>query len=237
MSDTVFEAATLIIPLVFAIVFHEIAHGLMARALGDPTASERGRLTLNPIKHVDPIGTVVLPGILALAHLPVFGWAKPVPVIASRMRNPRVGMMLTAAAGPGMNLIMALLSAVLIGLMVRIYGEQAPAGVGLFLFKNLINFIQINVFLALFNLLPIPPFDGSHIVEGLLPRSLAHGFAKLRNLGFALALVVLVVLPRVMPQYDIIGTVVGPPFDWTLDRLGAVIETVSGQHVSPDKLA
>jgi len=178
-----------------------------------------------------------LPGMLALAHLPVFGWAKPVPVIAARMRNPRVGMMLTAAAGPGMNLIMALLTAVLIGMMVRGYGDQSPTGVGLFLFKNLVNFIQINVFLALFNLLPIPPFDGSHIVEGLLPRSLAQAFGKLRNLGFALALIVLVVLPRVMPQYDIIGTVVGPPFEWTLDRLGTVIEAVSGQHVSPDKIA
>ncbi len=236
MSDTFFEAATLIIPLVFAIVFHEIAHGLMARTLGDPTASERGRLTLNPLKHVDPIGTVVLPGMLALAHLPVFGWAKPVPVIAARMRNPRVGMMLTAAAGPGMNLIMALLTAVLIGLMVRAYGDQSPTGVGLFVFKNLVNFIQINVFLALFNLLPIPPFDGSHIVEGLLPRALARGFGKLRNLGFALALIVLVVLPQVMPGLDIVGRVVGPPFEWTLDRLGSVIEAVSGQQASPEKV-
>jgi Zn-dependent protease len=94
------QIVMLALPLIFAIVFHEVAHGWAARALGDPTAHEAKRLSLNPLRHVDPIGTVVLPGLLALAHLPVFGWAKPVPVNGWRMRNPRVGMMLVAAAGP-----------------------------------------------------------------------------------------------------------------------------------------
>ena len=106
MNDTMMQAGALIVPLIFAIVFHEVAHGLMARALGDPTAQERGRLSLNPLKHVDPIGTVLVPGALKLMGLPVFGWAKPVPVNFARLRHPRSGMMLVAAAGPGSNLIM-----------------------------------------------------------------------------------------------------------------------------------
>ncbi|MFM5907361.1 MAG: site-2 protease family protein, partial [Novosphingobium sp.] len=111
MNDTLLKAAALIVPMVFAIVFHEVAHGLSAKWLGDPTAQERGRLSLNPIRHVDPVGTVVLPGALALLGLPVFGWAKPVPVIPQRMRNPRIGMMLSAAAGPASNFIQALVGA------------------------------------------------------------------------------------------------------------------------------
>ena len=158
MNETLFQALTLIIPLVFAIVFHEVAHGMMARALGDPTAEEMNRLSLNPLRHVDPIGTVVLPGILALLHAPIFGWAKPVPVNMWRLRNPRVGMMLVAAAGPATNLVMAGVGAVLLGLLSRALGGiQLPDGVDKFLAANLINFLQINVFLALFNLLPIPP--------------------------------------------------------------------------------
>ena len=199
MSESIYEALTLIVPLVLAIVFHEVAHGLMARQMGDPTAAERRRLSLNPLRHVDPIGTVVLPGMLALAHLPVFGWAKPVPVIAARMRHPRLGMMLTAAAGPGMNLIMALLSAVLIGLLVRLNPEpQNPPEVIAFVAANLVNFIQINTFLAIFILLPLPPFDGSHIVEGVLPRPLALRYASVRKFGFMLMLIVLVVLPTIL---------------------------------------
>ena len=109
MNDTLSTALALIPALVFAIVFHEVAHGFVARLLGDPTASEQRRLSLNPLRHVDPIGTVVLPGILALTGAPVFGWAKPVPVIKGRLRNPRRDMMIVAAAGPGSNLVMALL--------------------------------------------------------------------------------------------------------------------------------
>ena len=217
MSQTVYQAAALIVPLVFAIVFHEVAHGYVARLLGDGTAERMGRLTLNPLRHVDPIGTVVLPGMLALAHLPVFGWAKPVPVVPQRMGNPRRDMMLVAAAGPGSNLVLAALGAVLLGLMVRaVGGEGAPGSAAGFVALNLLNFVTINVFLALFNLLPIPPFDGSHIVEGLLPDRAAEAFGKVRRLGFALALVVLIVLPTLIPGFDPVGRWVGPPVEWMI---------------------
>ena len=128
MIDTIYQAAALIIPLVLGIVFHEVAHGWTARALGDPTAAELNRLSLNPLRHVDPVGTILVPGMLKLAGLPVFGWAKPVPVVQQRLRNPRWGMMLVAIAGPGMNLLMALAGAVLLGLLVAPFRDAAPGG-------------------------------------------------------------------------------------------------------------
>ena len=229
MNETIIQAAALIVPLVFAIVFHEVAHGLMARRLGDPTAQEQGRLSLNPLRHVDPIGTVVLPGILALTHLPVFGWAKPVPVNFARLRHPRRDMMLVGAAGPGSNLIMAAIAAVVLGLVLRPYaGAQEPTGVMGFVILNLFNFISINVFLALFNLLPIPPFDGSHIVEGLLPRRLVPAFNGLRRYGFVLVLLVIVVLPQMIPGFDPVGKVVLPPVKWLTEHYLALAQLVAG---------
>lgn len=233
MNNTLIQAAALIVPPVLAIVFHEVAHGWVANLLGDPTAAERRRLTLNPIRHVDPIGTVVLPGMLALAHLPVFGWAKPVPVDPRRMRNPRRDMMLVAFAGPATNLIMALVGAVLLGLLVRAHANvEHPSGLAGFVALNLVNFLMINVFLALFNLLPIPPFDGSHIAEGLLPLRMAQAYARLRKLGFMLVLVLLVVLPRLVPGFDPVGTVVGPPVDWLTGHYLALADWVAGTSSS-----
>ena len=227
-SDIIMQAAALIVPLIFAIVFHEVAHGLMARALGDPTAEERGRLSLNPLRHVDPIGTVVLPGILALAHLPVFGWAKPVPVVAERLRHPRRDMMLVGAAGPGSNLIMAAIAALVLGIVLRPYGAvQEPSGVIGFIVLNLFNFISINVFLALFNLLPIPPFDGSHIVEGLLPMPLARGYAKFRPVGMLIPLVLLVVLPVFVPGFNVIKYIIGP-VEWVVGGYVKLVALVAG---------
>ena len=229
MTNPIYDALTLIIPLVMAIVFHEVAHGWVARMLGDPTASEMNRLSLNPLRHVDPVGTVILPGFLALVKAPVFGWAKPVPVNKWRLRNPRVGMMLVAAAGPGMNLVMAAVGAVLLGLLLRPYaGAQDPTGAMLFLMKNLSNFLSINIFLALFNLLPIPPFDGSHIAEGLLPGPLARGYGSLRRYGFTFMLVLLVVLPSLIPGFDLVGKVVGPPFDWLTQHYLALAKVFAG---------
>ncbi len=229
MNDTLFQALALIIPLVFSIVFHEVAHGLMARALGDPTAEERGRLSLNPLRHVDPIGTVVLPGFLALIKAPVFGWARPVPVNKYRLRNPRFGMMAVAIAGPGMNLIMAGIGAVVLGLLSRSYaGVQLPTRVDEFVAANLVNFLQINIFLALFNLLPIPPFDGSHIVEGLLPRAAAKAYASVRRYGFTLVIVMLLVLPKVIPGFDLVGRYVVPPVQWLTDIYLALAGLVAG---------
>ena len=119
MDGTVLNIAALVPALVFAIVFHEVAHGWTALALGDPTAKERRRLSLNPIRHVDPFGTLILPGLLALTGAPVFGWAKPVPVNKWRLDNPRFGMMAVAAAGPGTNLVLAAIGAVLLGIFLR----------------------------------------------------------------------------------------------------------------------
>ena len=214
MDGILYNALALIVPLVIAVVFHEVSHGYVARLLGDPTAHERKRLSLNPIRHVDPVGTVLLPGGLALAGLPVFGWAKPVPVNARRLRNPRYGMMAVAAAGPASNFIMAAIGAIALGIMLQFYGPlQQPTGAMAFLALNLVNFIAINIFLALFNLLPIPPFDGSHIVEGLLPRSAASKYAALQKYGILLMVLLLVVIPYVAPQYGIVDRIVGPPFD------------------------
>ncbi len=228
MIDTIYQAAALIIPLVVAIVFHEVAHGWTARALGDPTAAELNRLSLNPLRHVDPVGTIILPGMLKLAGLPVFGWAKPVPVVQERLRNPRVGMMLVAVAGPGMNLLMALAGAVALGLLVAPYRDAEPTGVTAFLMLNLVNFLAINVFLALFNLLPIPPFDGSHVVEGLLPRRAAAAYAATRPYAFFLMVGLLVVLPTIAPELDVVRRFLLPPVDWAMDQYLLIVKAVAG---------
>ena len=223
MNETLLKAAALIVPLVIAIVFHEVAHGLAARTLGDKTAQEMKRLSLNPLRHVDPIGTVVLPGFLALASLPVFGWAKPVPVNARRLRSPRRDMMLVAAAGPGMNLALGVIGAVLLGLLMRsLAGAQDASLLVGFIGLNLVNFVMLNVFLALFNLLPVPPFDGSHILEGMLPREAAIKFASMRRQGFALVLILLVGIPALIPSFDIVGWLVWPPVKWLIDHYMAL---------------
>ncbi|MCJ2188922.1 site-2 protease family protein [Novosphingobium beihaiensis] len=213
MNDTVLQIAAIIIPLIIAIVFHEIAHGLVARMLGDPTAHEQRRLSLNPLRHVDPFGTLILPAILWLTTHTAFGWAKPVPVNKRRLRDPRRGMMAVAAAGPGMNLVLAAVGAVLLGLLVRYAGDSDAASLA-FVAQNFNNFIAINVFLAFFNLLPIPPFDGSHIVEGLLPRAAARSYERLRPYGILAVLLILLVIPRLFPGWGLIERVVFPPVEW-----------------------
>jgi Zn-dependent protease len=216
MDGSPLNLLALVPALVFAIVFHEIAHGWTALALGDPTAKEQRRLSPNPLRHVDPFGTLILPGLLKLAGAPVFGWAKPVPVVAQRLKNPRFGMMAVAAAGPLSNLAMAALGAVAIGLLTRGGDPAAASLTGLFL-TGLVYFVQINVFIAFFNLLPIPPFDGSHIVEGALPRAWGERYGKLRNLGMGLFFV-LVALTWFGPTSGWLSHVIGPPIGWMLDR-------------------
>ncbi len=229
MNDTIYQAAALIIPMIIAIVFHEVAHGWTARMLGDPTADELGRLSLNPIKHVDPFGTLILPGMLKLAGLPVFGWAKPVPVVKARLRNPRRDMMIVAAAGPGSNLVMGLIGAVLLGLVMRSsLGPAEPSFAMGFLAANLFNFILVNVFLALFNLLPVPPFDGGHIVEGLLPRNLARKFAGMHRQALLIMILLIVVLPWISPSLNLIGWLVLPPVQWLSEHYIAVAKAVAG---------
>lgn len=218
-DSLVFRVATWLIPLVIAIVLHEISHGWVANAFGDPTARLKGRLSLNPVRHVDPIGTVALPLVLAVSGAPVFGWAKPVPVVAQRMRNPRLHMMLVAMAGPAMNLALALLAAVAIALLRGL----APGGgvLWLFLMLNLLNFLVINIFLAMFNMLPVPPFDGSHVVQGLLPSRLAEHYARLGRFGFPLLIFLLLILPLIFPGANIVERLIVPPVRAIAGLLGA----------------
>lgn len=229
MNETIFNAAAIILPLIFAIVFHEVAHGWVARALGDPTASQLNRLSLNPLRHVDPIGTILVPGALKLMGLPVFGWAKPVPVDFNRLGNPRRDMILVAAAGPGMNLIMALIGALLLGLVIKFTGSPAPQSIEHFIGMNLLNFILINIFLALFNLIPIPPFDGSHILEGLLPERAAAAYGSFRKYGFLLVIGLIVVLPQLIPGFNPVGDLIGAPVDWLSQRYLDIAAGISGR--------
>ena len=225
MDGMLLKAVVLLPALVMAIVCHEVAHGWVALMLGDPTAKERRRLTLNPLRHADPVGTVLLPGALALMNLPIFGWARPVPVNKWRLRNPRFGMMAVAAAGPATNLLLAALASVALGLL-----SPDPQGLGALAGSSLVAFIEINIFLALFNLLPIPPFDGSHVVEGLLPEPLARGYAGLRPIGFPLLILLLVVLPYLIPHFDLIERVVIPLAGWVEAQFMALAGWVASAH-------
>lgn len=212
MMDTLYALATLAVPIIVAIVFHEVAHGRMALLLGDHTAQRLGRLSFNPLRHVDPVGTVFLPAMLALAHAPVFGWAKPVPVDVRGLPNPRRAMMVVGAAGPAMNIALAFVSAVALGVLARFVPD--PGAVARFASDNLVNFLAINLFLAAFNLIPLPPFDGAHIVEGLLPEGLALRYARLRPLGMPLVMILLVILPWLAPRFDVLPVLLGPPVLW-----------------------
>lgn len=210
-QNMVYQIAVWLVPLVIAIVFHEVAHGLVARRLGDKTAEERGRLSLNPIRHVDPVGTIILPMILAIAHAPVFGWAKPVPVNYARLRHPRRDMVLVALAGPGMNLLLAIVGAAILLATMNWWGVQDSAGV--FIATNALNFIFINIFLGVFNLLPVPPFDGGHVVEGLLPPALGAQFHKIGRFSLLVLVVLLLVLPALSPSANVVGRVISPLVD------------------------
>ena len=209
MSDTLYSIATWLVPLIIAIVFHEVAHGLAARRFGDTTAESMGRLTLNPVKHVDPFGTIILPMLLAIAHAPIFGWARPVPVRSDRMRNPRRDMILVALAGPGMNLLLAVLATfVLAGALAL--GNSGPMSAGGLLASNALNFLLINIFLAVFNLIPLPPFDGGHVVEGLLPPPLAASFKRLGRYSLLILILLLLILPMLSPELNIVGKAITP---------------------------
>jgi len=226
MSDTLQQIIVLVPVLIIAIVFHEVAHGLVAKWLGDPTASEARRLSLNPIRHVDPVGTLLVPGFLAVVGGPIFGWAKPVPVRKERLDNPRFGMMAVAAAGPGTNFILAAIGAVLLGLFAQHLSPDPGAQPGL-LAQGLITFILVNVFLGMFNLLPIPPFDGSHIVEGAMPRRYVQYYEKLRPFGMLLFMG-LVLATWFAPGMGLLENTIGPPVNWALSKYLALAQAVAG---------
>ena len=188
------------IPVLLAVTMHEAAHGYVAWKLGDPTAMRAGRVTANPLKHIDPVGTLLLPGLLLLIRAPfLFGFATPVPVDFSKLRRPKRDMVLVAIAGPASNILLAILSALLIGL-----GSILPASAGLWLVSNLENSIVINLLLAIFNLIPLPPLDGGRIAVGLLPRSLGWRLAKLEKFGLFILLGLLFVVPMLMKEIGVV---------------------------------
>jgi Zn-dependent protease len=158
-----------------SLTVHEAAHAWTADRLGDPTARMLGRISFNPMVHIDPIGTILLPLVAALSGLPILGWAKPVPVNVSRLRDPRRDFMLVAAAGPASNILLAIGAAAVIRLTLGGTASTAPV---------LLQIVFINVLLAVFNLVPVPPLDGGNVLAGLLPRSAAGVFALLRPYGF-----------------------------------------------------
>ncbi|MCO6416782.1 site-2 protease family protein [Siccirubricoccus sp. KC 17139] len=213
------ELLAAVLASVIAITLHEAAHGYAALGLGDPTAREAGRLSLNPLRHVDRVGTILVPGVLLLGQLLtlgrvefMFGWAKPVPVDVTRLRHPLQGMMLVAAAGPAMNFFLAWLAAVLLHVtwLLGDFGSGDSVGWG---YRFLALSILANLVLGLFNLLPIPPLDGGRILAGLLPVRLALGFLQLERYGILIVLFVVFLLPRLMPGYDPVG--------WTLRHVVA----------------
>jgi len=205
MSERVITFLLAAIPAIIAITLHEAAHGYAAWALGDQTAKRLGRLSLNPLVHIDRVGTLILPGFLLISQLItlgrveyMFGWAKPVPVDAQRFADPRRGMMLVAAAGPLMNFVLAWLGGLALHLVFWL-----PHAQGLLAVTALINFIATNLVLALFNMLPIPPLDGGRIVVGLLPEALALRWARLERVGMLLVLLGVFIVPAIARGLDL----------------------------------
>ncbi len=203
--------AVAILPLLFAITVHEVAHGWVARKFGDPTAQRLGRLTLNPLKHIDPVGTILVPGLLLLLGGFVFGWAKPVPVTWENLRHPKRDMAIVAAAGPAANLLMALFWAVIARVGVQL-GPQSWAGLPM-QYMGMFG-IEINAVFMILNLIPLPPLDGGRVAVGLLPGPWAWQLARIEPFGFFILLALLAT--------GILGAIIGPPIH-LVERLMALI--------------
>jgi Zn-dependent protease len=202
------EALLWIIPIMIAVIFHEVAHGYIALKLGDTTARDMGRLTLNPLPHIDPVGTILIPGLLILLNAGfVFGYARPVPVNFMRLRNPKRGMALVALAGPATNILIALVAAVLIRLLIladpgltgQIMSHGPSTGVfaalGVSAAYILFYTFFLSVILAIFNLIPVPPLDGGRIAVGLLPEGAARSYSKIEPFGMIIVVAILFLDP------------------------------------------
>jgi Zn-dependent protease len=191
-ADILRQVAVSAVPILIAITFHEVAHGLAAYKMGDGTAKHMGRLTLNPLAHIDPIGTVLMPIMLLIFTQGqfVFGYAKPVPINPYNFRNPRRDMALSAAAGPGMNLVLALASQILFKLVAAISGDLSGS-IALPLLIMLKQSIYINVILAALNLMPVPPLDGGRIAVGFLPTQQAYALEKLEPYGMIIVIILI----------------------------------------------
>ncbi len=202
--------AVIAIPLIFAIVLHEVAHGWVANKLGDHTARDMGRLTLNPIPHIDLIGTIILPVLSIITHSPIFGWAKPVPINPYNFKDPKKGMAISSLAGPGINMIMAISFSFLLRVVMPVFeanlSKQSWQWFGLPISLMFYYGVMINVVLAVLNMLPIPPLDGSRIVYWLLPDKQAAAYYKLERYG----LLILILLLATNVLSKIIVPVIGP---------------------------
>ena len=213
MNISLYDVSVWVLPLLIAITFHEAAHAFVAYRLGDNTAKELGRVSFNPLKHIDPFGTVILPGVLLLSHSPfLFGYAKPVPVNFRNLNNPRLDMVWVALAGPATNILLALAAATAFHAMPFV-----PADYAKWTADNLKNTLIINVVLAIFNMLPIPPLDGGRVAVGLLPRFLAFPLARLEPYGMLILIGALILLP-----------LLGRQLGQNLDVISAILRTTTG---------
>jgi len=210
---TLYSASVWVLPLLFAITFHEAAHGFVAHRLGDDTAYQLGRVSFNPLRHIDPFGTIILPAMLLLSHSPfLFGYAKPVPVNFKNLHNPRLDMVWVALAGPATNIILALMDALAFHAL-----PLAPADTAQWIADNLKNTLVINVVLAVFNMLPIPPLDGGRVAVGLLPNVLAYPLSRLEPFGMLILIGFLILLPLAGSQLGL-----------NLDVISAILRTATG---------